>query len=59
MNIFNLPLITVIFPDRTKVTKVTPIFKKCEKCSISNYRPTSVLPCFSKILEQIMYNKTV
>ena len=57
MNIFNLLLTTGIFPDRTKVAKVTPIFKKAEKCTISNYRPISVLLCFSKILEQIMYNK--
>ena len=55
--IFNLLLTTGIFPDRAKVAKVTPIFKKAEKCSISNYRPISVLLCFSKILEQIMYNK--
>ena len=57
MNIFNLSLNTGIFPDRMKVAKVTPIFKKGEKSSISNYRPISVLPCFSKILEQIMYNR--
>ena len=57
MNIFNLSLSTGIFPNRLKVAKVTPIFKKGEKSSISNYRPLSVLPCFSKILEQIMYNK--
>ena len=48
MNIFNLSLNTGIFPDRMKVAKVTPIFKKGEKSSISNYRPISVLPCFSK-----------
>ena len=40
-----------------KVAKVTPIFKNGEKSSISNYRPISVLLCFSKILEQIMYNR--
>ena len=40
-----------------KVAKVTPIFKNGEKSSISNYRPISVLPCFSKILERIMYNR--
>ena len=51
MNIFNLSLNTGIIPDRMKVAKVTPIFKKDEKHSISNYRPISVLPCFSKILE--------
>ena len=42
-----------------KVAKVTTIFKKDKKCSIPNYRPTSVLPCFSKILERIMYIITV
>ena len=57
MNIFNLSLNTGIFHDRMKVAKVTPIFKKGEKCSISNYRPISVLPCFSKILERIMNNR--
>ena len=40
-----------------KVAKVTPMFKKGEKPSISNYRPITALPCFSKILEQIMYNR--
>ena len=40
-----------------KVAKVTPIFKTGEKSSISNYRPISVLPCFSKILERTMYNR--
>ena len=57
MNIFNLSLNTGIFPDRMKVAKVTPIFKKGEKSSISNYRPISVPPYFSKILEGIMYNR--
>ena len=57
MNIFNLLLNTGIFPDRMKVAKVTPICKKGEKSSISNYRSISVLPCFSKILKRIMYDR--
>ena len=57
MNIFNLSLNTGIFPDRMKVPKVTPILKIGEKSSISNYRAISVLPCFPKILERIMYNR--
>ena len=57
MNIFNLSLTTGIFPDKMKIAKVSPIFKKGEKSIISNYRPISVLPCFSKILERIMYNR--
>ena len=57
MNILNLSLNPGLFPDSMKVTKVTPIFKKGEKSGISNYRPISVFPCFSKILERIMYNR--
>ena len=40
-----------------KIAKVSPIFKKSEKSILSKYRPISVLPCFSKILERIMYNR--
>ena len=57
MDIFNFSLNTGIFPDIMKVAKITAIFKKGEKCSISNYRSISVLPYFSKILERIMYNR--
>ena len=56
-NIFNLSITTGIFSNSMKVAKVTTIFKKDKKCSIPNYRPTSVLPCFSKILERILYNR--
>ena len=38
-----------IFPERTKIAKVIPIFKK--KDSFTNYRPVSLLPQFSKILD--------
>ena len=57
MNIFNFSLNAGILPDKAKVAKVTPIFKKGGKSSNSNYRPMSVLPCFLKILERIMYNR--
>ena len=40
-----------------KIAKVTPVFKAGKKELVSNYRPISVLPCFSKILEKIMYNR--
>lgn len=58
-HIFNLSLSTGIFPDKLKIARVTPVFKSGDKCELSNYRPISVLPCFSKILEKIVYNRTV
>ena len=36
---------------------VTPIYKNNDKTDLGNYRTISVLPCFSKILEQIVYNR--
>ena len=57
MRIFNLSLNTGIFPDKLKIGKVSPIFKNGEKDLLTNYRPISVLPCFSKILERIMCDR--
>ena len=36
---------------------MTPIYKAGDGSDISNYRPISVLPSFSKILEGLMYNR--
>ena len=38
-----------------KIARITPIYKGGENAV--SYRPISVLPCFSKILERIMYNR--
>ena len=56
-HLFNLSLEKGIFPDNLKIAKVTPVFKSGESTDLSNYRPISVLPCFSKMLERIMYNR--
>ena len=55
--LFNLSIVKGIFPDDLKIAKVTPIYKADNSSNISNYRPISVLPCFSKMLERIMYNR--
>ena len=57
LHIFNLPLQTGIFPDKLKIARVTPLFKEGENYELGNYRSISVLPCFSKILEKVMYNR--
>ena len=55
--LFNLSIVKGVFPDDLKIAKVTPIFKADNSSNISNYRPISVLPCFSKMLERIIYSR--
>ena len=50
----NQSITTAIFPDRLKVAKVVPIFKKNDQSDIKNYRPISVLPIISKLFENVM-----
>ena len=45
-HIFNLSLKEHIFPDKMKVARVIPIFKKGSKLSVENYRPISLLSVF-------------
>ena len=45
---------TGIFPDQWKLANVSPIHKKNDKQLVSNYRPISLLPICSKILEKII-----
>ena len=44
-------------PRWTKKTRSTSIFKKESNSLVTNYRPISVLPCFSRLLKRIMYNR--
>ena len=48
---------TGIVPDDLKVAKVIPLFKTDDPRCFNNYRPISILPCFSKILEKIIYKR--
>ena len=42
-----------------KIARVVPLFKTGEISMFTNYRPVSVLPAFSKILERIVYNHLI
>ena len=55
--LFDSSLQSGVFPDLMKTAIVSPVFKAGDTADISNYRPISVLPCFSKILEHVMYNR--
>ena len=56
-HICNLSFITGNFPSDMKIAKVTPIYKSDSREEFSNYRPISLLPNFSKILEKLMSNR--
>jgi len=44
-----------IYPDKLKLAKVIPIFKSGNKHDLNNYRPISLLICFSKIFEKVNF----
>ena len=56
-HIFNLSLSAGCCPDLLKLAKVIPIYKKDDPNKVTNYRPISLLPCISKILEKIIYKR--
>uniref|UniRef100_A0A8C5MVY3 Reverse transcriptase domain-containing protein n=1 Tax=Leptobrachium leishanense TaxID=445787 RepID=A0A8C5MVY3_9ANUR len=58
-HIFNLSLSTGSFPSAFKHALVTPLLKKpsLDPNSPSNYRPISLLPFTSKLLEKLVFNR--
>ena len=48
-----------IFPTKLKIAKVIPLHKGGSTADITNYRPISLLSCFSKIYEKIMHKRLV
>ena len=58
-HILNTTFLTGIIPDKLKIALVTPIFKTNENTKFKNYRPISVLSCFSKLLETLMYKRLI
>ena len=44
-------------PDILKVAKVLPLYKSKESNKFTNYRPISLLPSLSKILERVVHKR--
>ena len=44
-------------PDSLKIAEIIPVYKSKEKNIIDNYRPISILPPISKILEKIIHKR--
>lgn len=55
--IINQSIENGIFPDKLKVAKVVPVYKKNDSTMLENYRPISVLPSLSKVFERVMHTQ--
>ena len=56
-HIFNQAITLSSFPDEWKMARVIPLYKNGQRNVAGNYRPISVLPAISKIMEKILYNQ--
>ena len=55
--LFNKSVEEHTFPDNLKLAEIAPIHKGKSKLDYTNYRPISILPIFSKVIEKLMYKK--
>ncbi|CAB4023335.1 Hypothetical predicted protein [Paramuricea clavata] len=55
--IFNMSIDSDQFPSDWKAARVIPLFKKGQRSMLNNYRPISILPVVSKLMERIMYDQ--
>ena len=56
--ICNFSISSSIFPDKCKHAKLKPLFKKGPTTEAKNYRPISLLPLVSKIIEKVIHDQT-
>lgn len=56
-HVINLMFSTGVFPQQLKKAKVIPVFKKGNRECAANYRPISILPFFSKVVEKCFVNR--
>ena len=56
-HVFNLSPTHCTFPDIWKSARITPLYKEGPHDNCSNYRPISVLPILSKMLERLVHNQ--
>ena len=55
--IFNQAITLSLFPHEWKTARVIPLYKNGQRNLPGNYRPISVLPVISKIMERILYDQ--
>jgi hypothetical protein len=53
-HLFNLSLSTRVFPDRWKISHLTPIHKNGSRNNVENYRGVAILPTIGKLFEALV-----
>ena len=56
-HIFNVSMSTSVFPKLWKTAVVCPLYKEGDRESSNNYRPISLLPLCSKLLERLVHDR--
>ena len=56
-HIFNMSIREGHVPDSLKRAYITPVFKSGDSKKFNSYRPISVLPSFSKVLERLIFKR--
>ena len=56
-HVINSSLTTSVIPEDFKIGIITPIYKSGVKSDLDNYRPVTVLPVCSKILEKCIHSQ--
>ncbi|CAH2094200.1 unnamed protein product [Euphydryas editha] len=57
--ICNLSFSTGVFPIALKRSKICPIYKSGDRNCVDNYRPISILPTLSKIIERVINKRLI
>lgn len=55
--LINKSFLEGVFPDVFKISKITPIYKKGDKCQFDNYRPIALLSVVSKVVETAVHKR--
>ena len=58
VKIYNLSISRGVFLDACKIAKLKPIYKKGKKTDLFNYRPISLLPIISNVIERTVNDQT-
>ena len=56
-HVCNMSLMQGVFPQELKLANVLPLYKSGDPQLFNNYRPVSLLPTLSKVLEKVMYTR--